>query len=132
MAIQGKMLSLFREMSIGKINNCYCQIFPHTDFLIKPFLILLKPTRSINKRVGWHITKEREKTHKKWPNLIFEFIFSLIFYKKTYPGPCLWLILFREFRKLTDEVQTSTHRMQRAFLQVDKWINYANLTVWLL
>ena len=81
MAIQGKMLSLFREMSIGKINNCYCQIFPHTDFLIKPFLILLKPTRSINKWIGWHITKEREK-HIKNDQILSLHLFLASFFTR--------------------------------------------------
>ena len=53
---------------------------------------------------------------KKWPNLIFAQICSLIFYKKTDLGPI-------ESHKPTELVQTlavtHTHRMQKALPQMD-------------
>lgn len=55
-------------MSIAKINSFYFQISPYIIFLVKPVLILLKTTRSINisqKHItGQHITEKRAKTLK--------------------------------------------------------------------
>ena len=86
MVFQWKILSLFREvsgMSIAKINSFYFQICPYIIFLVKPVLILLKTTRSINisqKHItGQHITEKRAKTLKHWPNHIVAYISGLIF-----------------------------------------------------
>ena len=47
MVIQCKSFCPFREVSgISFAKTFYYQIFPYIDFLIKPALILLKPTRS--------------------------------------------------------------------------------------
>ena len=67
--------------------------------------------------------RESQNT-QKISNLIFEYIFSLVFYKKPRLGPSFWFTLFWGSNKSTELVQTLTlihkHGMQQAF---PKWIN---------
>ena len=85
------ILSPFRDvsgMSIAKV--FYCQIFPYMNFLLNLFWYFWNLQEALNKGIGQHITEVRAKTLKKWANLIFAYVFSLIFYKKTYHlDPCL-------------------------------------------
>ena len=95
-------------------------------FLIKLFLISTFETykiKALNKWIRPHITEERAKAHKKWPNLIFAYIFSLIFHKKIYLGSSLLFTLFWESHNPTELIQTLTvthkHRMQKSPPQMD-------------
>ena len=66
--------------------------------------------------MGQHITEVRAKTS----NLIFSYVFSLIFYKKIYHlDPCLLFVLFWKSHKPTELVQILTHIAQKTFPQVD-------------
>ena len=40
--------NFYSDVSKAKPSNCYCQIFLLNDFLIKPFLIFLKPITGLN------------------------------------------------------------------------------------
>ena len=66
---------------IAKINNCYCQVFPYINFLIKLVSIILKFTRHINKGIAQHshITEQRTKTMKKLLNFIFPYFLASFF-----------------------------------------------------
>ena len=45
--------NFYSDVSKAKPSNCYCQIFLLNDFLIKPFLIFLKPIRGLNPIPDW-------------------------------------------------------------------------------
>ena len=56
----------------SKNKQLFRQTFHGINFLIKPFLISTFNSQDVlNKWTGWHITEERTKSTKKWPNLIF-------------------------------------------------------------
>ena len=76
----------------------------------------MSPNPQFHENFAWsHLLK---KYYMENFILCAKYVFSLTFYKKTYPGPSLWFILFLESYKPTEKVQTLTCRMQRAFLQV--------------
>ena len=75
-------------MYLANINDYYCQIFLDIDFCLNLFWYFWNPQEALNKGTGRH-AKAKVKTLKKWPNFIFAYIFSLIFYNQIDLDYCL-------------------------------------------
>ena len=111
----------FLFLSIVKIINCYLRLFLRTDFCFNLFwnfcnqqvaLNIINELIGIQKREPkQNRNTKKKKKHKN--DQIYLYIFSVIFYKKTYLDSCLWFILFGGSHNKPTELQTLTHRIQK-------------------